>query len=151
MRLRTRSLASIALLALAACGAKHAAVEDLTTNQPLIAYHLDSVRGARDGDLLDAQAIFTGASTTLTLDLRFRIGSPTRLESGHWSWPRDGQQETGEVSERSVTFLGGQNGPPSFAARLDLLDHHTARYRVTIPLTQLGSPLPMKPPKLITA
>lgn len=74
----------------------------------------------------------------LTLDLRFAIGSPTRLESGKWEWTRTGTRSEGEVSGRSVTFLGGQDGPPSIGGTFDLVSAAGAPlYRVNIPVSEL--------------
>lgn len=128
-----------AVLLLAACGdSKRIAVEDLATGEALSSFTLHSVAGTRDGDRLRAQAIFSDSSSILTVELHFAIGSPTTLESGKWNWPRGGQLLSGAVASRSVTFLGGQDGPPSIGGVFDLLSTDgTARYRVRIPVTQL--------------
>ena len=47
------------------------------------------------------------------MEMRFAIGSPTTLESGTWRWSRNNQVAAGSIAARSVTFLGGQDGPPS--------------------------------------
>jgi hypothetical protein len=113
-------------------------VEDLRGRENLSAFALGEVRGTRDGDRLDAEAKFTDGSSTLTVTMRVAIGSPTRLESGKWQWMRDGHLASGTVAERSVMFLGGQDGPPSLGGRFDLLDATgTAEYRITIPTTEL--------------
>jgi hypothetical protein len=45
---------------------------------------------------------------------------------------------TGTVAARSITFLGGQDGPPSIGGSFDLLDPEgVARYRINIPISQL--------------
>jgi hypothetical protein len=103
---------------------------------------LEQVRGTRAGDRLDAQATFGDGSSTLTVDMRFAIGAPTKLESGRWQWTRDGRLLSGTVTERSVMFLGGQDGPPSIGGRFDLLDPTgAATYRITIPTTELREKL----------
>jgi hypothetical protein len=77
--------------------------------------------------------------------MRFAIGAPTRLESGRWEWTKDGRQESGTVAERSVMFLGGQDGPPSLGGRFDLLDSSGgAAYRITIPTQELKIKFRMK-------
>ena len=120
-----------------------APVEDLTGREKLSSYALGQVRGTRDGDRLDAEATFADGSSTLRVELRFVIGSPTRLSSGRWQWTRDGSLANGVVAERSVMFLGGQDGPPSIGGRFDLLDPTgTAEYRITIPTTELKVKLP---------
>lgn len=135
--MRTRGAVILLAVLMLSCTSEHPPVEDLTTNQPVPNYRMQSIAGTRDGDRLAAQATFSDGRQTLTLDLRFAVGSPTRLESGNWTWPRDGRTLAGVVTERSITFLGGQNGPPSLGARLDLLAAGVPKYRVTIPLTEL--------------
>jgi len=142
-----RTLLGCTALVLAACaGAKAPAVEDLSTGQALSAFKLGSLRGTRDGDHLAAQAMFTDSSTILTIDMRFAVGTPTTLESGAWKWTRDNRLMTGTVAGRSVTFLGGQDGPPSIGGTFDLLGpDQAAQYRVTIPLTELKTRLRVDP------
>lgn len=114
------------------------AVQDLTSHEDLSAFTLHSIAGTRDGERLHAQAIFSDSSSILTVEMHFAVGSPTTLESGVWRWSRDGQMLSGRVASRSVTFLGGQDGPPSIGGTFDLLGADgVARYRVNIPVTPL--------------
>ena len=125
-------------LLMAACAAKHPAIEDLTAHEDLSLFKLHTLRGTRDGDRLQAQAVFSDSSSILTMEMRFAIGSPTTLESGAWRWSRSGQMLSGAIAARSVMFLGGQDGPPSIGGTYDLRDAGgMARYRVTIPVTAL--------------
>lgn len=134
----SRSKLLCATLLLAACGAKHPAVEDLATHEDLSLFKLHTLRGTRDGDRLPVQAVFSDSSSILTMDMRFAIGSPTKLESGTWRWTRNNQMLGGGIVARSVMFLGGQDGPPSIGGTYDLLGQDgAARYRVTIPVTAL--------------
>jgi len=136
--LRSSSKVLFCALLLAACGAKRPAVEDLATHADLSLFKLHSLRGTRDGDRLQAQAVFSDSSSILTMEMHFAIGSPTTLESGTWQWARNNQMLSGSVSARSVTFLGGQDGPPSIGGVYDLRDTSgVARYRVAIPTTAL--------------
>jgi len=81
----------------------------------------------------------------LTVKMSFAIGAPTKLKSGQWQWVREGGLTSGTVTERSVMFLGGQDGPPSIGGRFDLLDSDgIAKYRVTIPTTELKIKLPLQ-------
>lgn len=132
-----------ALLLLGACGgAKHPALEDLSGREILSFFKLSPVSGTRDGDRLDARAMFTDSSSIRTVDLRFVIGSPATLERGTWHWARNNVQSNGTVVARSVSFLGGQDGPPSIGGRFDLLGPDgAARYRITIPVTELKTHL----------
>ena len=84
------------------------------------------------------KALFTDSSSMLNLDLRFRIGTPTALEDGTWRWSRNGRLTQGTVSARSVTFLGGQNGPPSIGGTFELCESGAPRYKVVIPTTVLA-------------
>jgi hypothetical protein len=113
-------------------------VEDLSGRENLSSFTLGQVRGTRNGDRLDAEAEFADGSSTLTVEMGFTIGAPTKLKSGRWRRPRDGRLTSGTVAERSVIFLGGQDGPPSIGGRFDLLDPTgVAEYRITIPTTEL--------------
>jgi hypothetical protein len=128
-----------ALFLLTACGSpKRASVIDLGSREDLSLFTLGSLRGARDGDRLHAEAMYSDSSSILTLDMRFAIGAPTRLESGTWRWSRNNQVSSGALAAHSVMFLGGQSGPPSIGGIFDLLDPASAaRYRVTLPVTEL--------------
>jgi hypothetical protein len=132
------ALVSVFVLMTACEGSKTPAVQDLVNGENLGLFKLGSLRGTRDGDHFQAQAMFTDSSTMLTLDMRFAVGSPTTLESGSWKWTRNNRLMTGTVAARSVTFLGGQDGPPSIGGAFDLLGPDgVAKYRVTIPLSEL--------------
>jgi hypothetical protein len=112
-------------------------LQDLSKHEDLSRFTLQSVRGVRDGDRLAAQILISDSSSILTLDLHFAIGFPTTLQSGDWRWSRPGRLLNGTISARSVTFLGGQDGPPSIGGTFDLAGASGALYRVTIPLTVL--------------
>ncbi len=131
-----------AILLLACGGTKHPAVEDLSHHEDLALFKLQSARGTRDGDRLRTQMMFSDTSSILTVDMQFAVGSPTTLESGTWRWNRNSQPLSGTVTARSVTFLGGQDGPPSIGGAFDLLDPGgTPLYRVNVPLTVLKARL----------
>jgi hypothetical protein len=136
------------LLFLGACGApKQPSVEDLTRHDDLSGVKMMTLRGTRDGDILDAEAMFSGRTLLLTIKMRFTIGAPTTLMSGTWVRTRpEGGVETGSISARSVSFAGGQGGSPSVGGSFDLLDAAgTRRYRVTLPLLELRDRL--EPPQ----
>jgi hypothetical protein len=121
------------------------AVEDLSGRENLSSFTLGQVRGTRDGDRLNAEAAFTDGSSTITAKMTFTIGAPTKLKSGWWQWARKDGLASGLVTERSVMFLGGQDGPPSIGGRFDLLDPAgIAKYRITIPTTELKIKLPFE-------
>ena len=134
-----RPLAAITLLLVVGCSEKaRPPVERLGDGVDVSRFTLTSLRGARAGDHLDAQVTFGDGSQQLNAVLRFRVGVPTKLESGTWS----GLPPGGAVRERSVTFLGGQSGPPSLGGRFDLLGPNgDPLYRITIPLRPLDRPI----------
>jgi hypothetical protein len=136
-------------LLLAACGgAESPAIQDLSRKDDLSFFKLGTLHGTRDGDRLEAQAMFSDTSSMLTMELRFHIGSPTTLEAGEWKWTRNSRYSNGAVAARSVTFLGGQDGPPSIGGTFDLLDPNgSPRYRVQIPVLPLkaGTPSSAEP------
>jgi len=130
------------LISLAGCAKPRPPLEDLSGGQDLSSFTIEQIRGTRSGDRLDAEVTLGDGSSRLTVKMRFVIGAPTKLQSGQWQWSGQSLQ-SGTVAERSVMFLGGQDGPPSIGGRFDLLDPTgTAKYRVTIPTTALKTKLP---------
>jgi len=115
------------------------ALEDPAGHEDLSLFRIQSVRGTRDGDRLAVQAIVSDSSSIMSVQMHFIVGSPTRLDSGMWQWSHSGRNLAGPVAARSVTFLGGQDGPPSIGGAFDLLADapNPAVYRLTIPLTVL--------------
>ena len=131
-------LGCAALLSASCARQQHAVLEDSAGKHDLPLYKIQSVRGTRDGDRLTAQALISDSSSMLTLDMQFAVGSPTKLQSGSWRFARTGQNDMGAISARSVTFLGGQDGPPSIGGSFDLLGADgMTRYRVNIPVMEL--------------
>jgi hypothetical protein len=125
-------------LVLAGCAhSERRPLRDMSGREDLSGFTIQSVRGVRDGDRLPAQVLISDSSSIFTLDLHFAIGSPTTLESGEWRWSRPGRLLKGAISARSVTFLGGQDGPPSIGGTFDLSAADGSMYRVTLPLTVL--------------
>src|SRR5579864_5732930 len=125
---------------LAACSpSQRPALVDPAVHEDLSLFRVHAVRGTRDGDRLAVQAIISDSSSILTVQMHFAVGSPTKLESGIWHWSRNGRDLNGPVSARSVTFLGGQDGPPSIGGAFDLTADapSPAIYRLNIPLTEL--------------
>jgi hypothetical protein len=117
------------------CGSRPSdPVEDLGGAQAVANFALRSLQGTRDGERLEVRALYGDGSRDLSVRLHFRVTPPARLESGAWT----GLAGEGHVRERSVTFLGGQSGPPSIGGRFDLIGpSHRPLYRITIPLQEL--------------
>jgi len=130
-------------LAIVSCArADRPVLQDLSGHEDLSIFKLQTVGGVRDGDRLAAQVMISDSSSILMLDLHFAIGSPTTLQSGNWRWSRSGGLLTGAISARAVTFLGGQDGPPSIGGTFDLTG---SSYRVNLPLTVLPRGYKVKP------
>jgi hypothetical protein len=109
-------------------------VEDLGGGQDVSRIALTSLKGTRDGDRLDVQAVYSDSLRQITVLLHFQVTPPSHLTSGVWK----GLTREGTVRERSLTFLGGQSGPPSVGGRFDLVaPDGQLLYRVSIPLQEL--------------
>ncbi len=120
---------------LAGCaGPGEAKIETIGGDQTPLPLHMQSLSGVRDADLLKTRLVFTGGSSPLVMDMVFRIGMPTRLESGHYRWERKGEPLEGKISAISVTFLGGQADRPSLGGVFELLSPEgAALYKVSLP------------------
>ncbi|MBI2822183.1 MAG: hypothetical protein HYX74_08155 [Acidobacteria bacterium] len=123
--------------ALTRCGDPgEARIETLGEKPEQLAYRMESLTGMRDGDVLRARLVFTAESARVVADMLFRIGVPTRLESGRYSWEREGRRFEGPVREVSVTFLGGQSDRPSLGGIFLLLrDDGVPLSRIVLPTT----------------
>lgn len=113
-------------------------VEVLSGTHDAGSFALTSLRGTRDGERLDVQAMYGDGSQRLMVDLRFRLTPQPKLERGTWAGPGG----EGRTEERSVTFLGGQSGPPSIGGRFELIGpDEKPMYRINIPLQPLQDTL----------
>ena len=113
-------------------------VEAIGAGKDVTAFTLQSVKGTRDGERLEVRVFYGDNAQALSVHLHFNVTPPARLVSGTW----EGLGGNGQVQERSVTFLGGQSGPPSIGGRFDLVGpENRPLYRVTIPLQELKQPL----------
>lgn len=109
-------------------------VEDLGGGQNVSQFTLTSLKGTRNGDRLDVQALYGNGVGRIAVKLHFEVTPPTHLESGTW----EGLGRKGAVHERTSTFLGGQSGPPSLGGSFDLLaPDGRPLYRVVIPVQPL--------------
>jgi hypothetical protein len=122
-----------------ACGSQQIKpVEDLAGAHDAANFALTSLKGTRDAERVAVQAVYDDGSRSLTVHLRFKLTPQPKLERGTWA----GLAGEGSVQERSVTFLGGQSGPPSIGGRFDLIGSgDRVIYRVTIPLQPLKDTL----------
>ena len=141
-RLTSMLLVCACLLLLADCrGVQEAAIEDLEADTRLSDYQMISLTGRRDGDRLPVQVVFESGSSQLRMDLQFRIGVPTRLESGGYSFAQTDRTLQGRVRERSVTFLGGQSDNPNLGGVFELLSREgVPLYKVTLPTSEVKRP-----------
>lgn len=109
-------------------------MERLLGTHDVSVFALRSLEGTRDGERLEVQASYGDGFQSLTVRLHIVVTPPARLVSGTWNL----LMTAGEVRQKSLTFLGGQSGPPSIGGRFDLLgSDNRPVYRVTIPLQGL--------------
>ncbi len=120
---------------------REAAIEDVETETQLSEFRMISLTGRRDGDRLPVQVVFEAGSSQLRMDLQFRIGVPTRLETGEYSFEQAAGTLQGRVRERSVTFLGGQSDNPNLGGVFELLSREgVPLYKVTLPTSEVKRP-----------
>lgn len=140
--LRTVVALAICLVGISGCNSRHVPpVQSLAGSGDVSSFVLRSLKGTRDGERLEVQALYGDLSQTLLVDLQFNVTPPARLVSGSWT----GLDSHGAVRERSLTFLGGQAGPPGFGGTFDLLGpDERALYRIAIPMQELKIPFRTK-------
>ncbi len=120
---------------------EEARIENLQEESTLTDYQMISLAGRRDGDRLPVRLVFEAPSSNLRLDLLFRIGVPTRLESGQYHWERQDEVLEGRVRASSVTFLGGQSDNPNLGGVFQLLSTSgDPIYQVTLPTSEVKRP-----------
>jgi hypothetical protein len=131
----------VTTLLLTACGRPESPrLERIPDRTELPSHQLRSLTGYRDGDVLRTKMILVAYSSMLTMDLRFRIGVPTRLEEGSYLWQQTDTVLRGQVEQVSATFLGGQSGRPSIGGTFDLLSPEGKRlYKVRIPVREVAA------------
>ncbi len=118
-----------------------ATIENLQEKSILTEYQMISLAGRRDGDRLPVRLVFEAPSSNLRLDLLFRIGVPTRLESGQYQWNRQDEVLEGLVRASSVTFLGGQSDNPNLGGVFQLFSANgVPTYKVTLPTSEVKRP-----------
>ena len=120
---------------------EEATIENLQEKSTLTDYLMTSLEGRRDGDRLPVRLVFEAPSSNLRLDLLFRIGVPTRLESGQYHWERQDEVLEGRVRASSVTFLGGQSDNPNLGGVFQLLSATGEPiYQVRLPTSEVKRP-----------
>ncbi len=120
---------------------EEATIENLQEESTLTDYQMISLAGRRDGDRLPVRLIFEAPSSNLRMDLLFRIGVPTRLESGQYHWERQDEVLEGPVRAKSVTFLGGQSDNPNLGGVFPLLSASGEPiYKVRLPTSEVKRP-----------
>lgn len=138
LTLRASKAGILICLVLAGCARpEKQALQDLSGGEDLSRFKIESVHGVRDGDRLNAQVLISDSSSILTLDLHLLIGPRTTQKLSRWQWSRPDGLLSGAVAAREITFLGGQDGPPSIGGTFTLLVGSREAYRVNLPLTVL--------------
>jgi hypothetical protein len=140
MNNRVTSLVLTTML-LAACGRPQSPrLERIADRSELSAHALRSLTGYRDADVLHTKVILVADSSMLTMNLRFRLGVPTRLEEGSYLWQQKDTILRGQVEQVSATFLGGQSGRASIGGTFELLSPDGKRlYRVRMPVREVAA------------
>jgi hypothetical protein len=131
----------VTTLLLTACGRPNSPrLERIADRTELPAHALLSPTGYRDADVLHTKLILAADSSVLGMDLRFRIGVPTRLEKGGYPWQQADTLLRGPVEQVSTTFPGGQSGRPSIGGTFELLSPGGERlYKVRIPVREVAA------------
>jgi len=106
---------------------------------------LTGLQGARDGATVHVQASFADGKDTGQMALVLELNPTAECRSGTHRVEIAGQTTEGSVECSSVSFLGGQNAPPSVGGVFILKDAQSRPvYRVRIPTTPMsrrpGSP-----------
>jgi hypothetical protein len=127
-----------AILVLAGCQSGKLSIRRTRDGQELTTYRLRSLTGIRDGDKLLSEAVVADNTGTLTMQMKFQIGVPVRLEAGNYIWQRkDAPQITGLIRAVSVIFQGGQDGPPALGGTFQLIANDLPLYEVRMPATHM--------------
>jgi hypothetical protein len=135
---RRAALALAAILALGACQSAKLTIRRTRDGQELTTYRLRSLTGIRDGDKLLSEAVMADNDGTLTLQMKFQIGVPTKLEAGNYVWQKkDSPQIQGGIRATSVLFQGGQDGGPSLGGAFELIANDVPLYEVRMPSTHV--------------
>src|SRR3954449_11146338 len=96
VRLRIQLAACGLFMLMVACGRPERPVlEDVSGQEGLSLFRIQSLRGTRDGDRLAVQAVVSDSSSILTVQMHFAVGSPTKLDSGTWRWSHNGRELSG--------------------------------------------------------
>jgi len=139
MKYAVTSLVVTTILLTACGGPQSPKLERIPDSTELPSHQLRSLMGYRDGDVLRTKMILVADSSMLTMDLRFRIGVPTRLEEGSYLWQQADMVLRGPVKQVSATFLGGQSGRPSIGGTFELISPEGERlYEVRIPVREVA-------------
>jgi len=98
------------------------------------------ITGKRDGATTRAVAILELESgERLQLELAVVYDPRPELDSGQWSL--DGPQAgSGQVTAKSLRFLGGQSEGPSLGGRFRLDENGRPRFRLVLPLRRIDQP-----------
>jgi len=139
---REPALVAALLLALAGCqDTGKLSIRRNRDGQQLKDYRIRSLTGIRDADKLGCELVVADNQDTLTMQMRFQIAVPPRLETGTYVWQRkDAPQIKGSVRAATVTFQGNQNGPPSLGGTFQLVSDDVDLYQVKVPATLMDAP-----------
>jgi hypothetical protein len=108
--------------------------EKLENGKPVqMPMKFDSLYGARDGDMVRAEARFSAGEDNVQMDVRLHLVPPAEFVSGTYRMMIDGRVIEGMVECLALDYQGGQNSVPSMGGRFLLKPD----YRVTFPSTPI--------------
>src|SRR5579883_2433054 len=145
LRTRLRAVVPLAaVLMLAACQtSSKLTIRRTRDGQELNSYRIRSLTGIRDGDKLMSEVVMADPAGTLTMQMKFQIGVPTKLEQGNYVWQKqNAPQIQGLVKASSVIFQGGQDSPAALGGSFQLVPREgdIPLYEVHMPATQMDRP-----------
>ena len=100
-----------------------------------LALTLNSRSGVRDGDIVNAEAIFTSGADSVRLNIVVHLGPPVAFRSGHYRAVFGGQASEGTVISEALRFQGGQDIPSIGGVFVLKNAQSLPVYRVTLPST----------------
>jgi hypothetical protein len=138
---RAATFAIALVLTLSGCQNNRLVIRRNRDGQQLRDYRVRSLTGIRDADKLGCELVVADNQDTLTMQMKFQIGVPPRLETGTYVWQRkDAPVIKGTVKADAVTFQGNQNGPPSLGGTFELVSNDVDLYQVKVPATLMDAP-----------
>ena len=134
-RLQQNCLAGLVFaVLLAGCANSDYRFERVDGDQAIsIPMKFDSLYGARDGEIVTAEARFSNGDDSAQMNIRLYLAPPAEFVSGTYRITTGGKTVEGMVECLSLDYQGGQAAVPSVGGRFVL----KPGYRVTFPSTPI--------------